>query len=589
MTTYARALFPGIAQIQSFTASIGHGTQPTAFRVTIAPQPSNVVIEIGTLRLEYNDQFLEFPDCRVDEAAFRMDASGRLIEVTILDRRWRWSMGTLIDADNFGRISGEYNARREDGTIVKIDGGNPAFAVEDTERTPEQLARLCLEAAAEDIAADALAALPADVRPSVNWDAANPMQELNALAEEMNCRLVLCLDNKVRIFKVNQGRELPAGGVMAYGDSADYFDAPDQVSVLTGWVRYQHDFELEDVAQDVDGNWKRTDDVSYKPAGGWEHSDVLSELGLLDEQVTQNIAIQTVWRCYRIKVPFELPGFGTITRREQLILLSSQIFQQNDDGIKRDRPAMVYGVWYRGDDAAPQNSATSDQPTYLPDDLVEKRKSDDARVAQIVRIPFSIDVERGIVWFADRIWKESLSGGRWEAASLRLRTTCYAKRLTDGRIQRYEFPRVLRQSDRPCVKDLIHEEIKPHVWATYGNGFAVAELKTNEDKTIAEINHYLNDAQAIYSAAKVPQIATYSGLVFDCDLDGAIQRITYRFATNYASTTTIERNQDAGLEATPYRLSTQHAKLARMRRDVARREWTDKRQDELSRARAHNQ
>ncbi len=583
----ATVTFPGIAQIQSATIRQSHGVLPDSFVLTIAPQPSNVVLEIGDLTLEYNNQRLVFPDCRVDQASFRFDGGGQLVSLTILDRRWRWQLTQYReDGDRFaGILSGEYNVRREDGTLKKIAGGNPDFAIDNSERTPQQLAQLCLLAANEPIAPDALNPLPNDVRPYVVWDDANAMLELENLADLLGCRVVKGIDNVTRIRKFNQGRLLPEDGLISYGASADFSDAPDAVGVTCGYVRFQHDFELEAVGLDVDGSIKPIDDLSYKPADGWSNLALLSAFGVLDEEGHQNLAMRSVYRWYRVKVPFTLPIFGTVTRRDQIVLLGSQVFQEEVENIKQSRDAMVYGIWFRGNDALPDNSA--EELVYLPDDAVENLPSNDARVAMIVRQGFSIDPDTHTVKFGDHVWKKNDDDLGWGPATLRLRTSCYVRYAETGEFVRYRKVRALRNVANPSVAFQRHDEIKRTVYAIYNNDFQITSIHENGTEADPEIEHYLSEAVVRYGAAKIPQVGVYAGWRFDVDLDGAIHSITWTLSAtdDTGPHTVIERQHDTGGNASiPYRLRRRFNETAEANRRIALAKWREQQTRELARA-----
>lgn len=588
MTTYARPLYPGIAQIQSCTVTMGHGITPTGFQIVIVPQPSNTVIEQGTFRLEYNDQVLDFPECRIDQASFQFDEAGQLIQLTILDRRWKWALARVTSEQAFGRISGEYNIRREDGTIRAIEGGQAPVWAENTERTPQQLATLLLEAAGET--GFSVADLPNESRPYVNWDVSNPMAELADLCESLNCRVVLGpLDNRVKICRVNQGRLLPTDGLIRYGAQADYNATPDELCVITDYVRFQLDFELEAVGLDIDGSIKPIDELSYKPAGGWKDIDVYSNMGSLDDGVAiANLATRSVFRWYRVKVPFDAPIFGAVEKREQVILLGAQVYTENFDGVKQSRDAMVYGSYFVGSDAEPLNSLN--QVKYLPDDIVEERKADDERLKQIVRSGFSIDSERAIVRFSQPIWRQikdqdEANNDHWSPAFLRLRTSCYLRFSETGGIVRKQKFRKLSNATNPYTLDLRHDEVKPTVIAQYSNTMEPIQGVENANEVDLEINHILSDAAARYSAPQIPQSGVYGGWRFDVNLDGAIQAISWSMSANGVDPITrIGRNQDNGITSVPYRLLRTHQKNAQVQRAKLADEWKRKQQNELARA-----
>lgn len=570
----AKFSFPGIAQVMAGTVSFGHGITPTGFQLTIVPQPSNAIVEIADLTLEYNNETLVFKDCRADQAAYSFDANGNVIALAILDRRWRWA---------FGRISGEYNVRREDNTIEKIDNGDPAFAVEDSERTPQQLARLLLTAAGETLAPDAVNALPNDTLPYVNWDVANPMAELANLCDMLGCRVVLGLDNVVRVRKLNVGQPLPPDGLMRYGASVDYFGSPDKVSVVSAPVRYQHDFELEAVGLDTDGSVKLLDDLSYVPSDGWGTTDIFSGFAQVDLEAGRSLAHKTVFRWYRVKVPFDLPGYGLIKHLSQIILLGAQVFKVLADDIRTARDAMVYGLYFAESDFTAGNSI--DAMEYLPDSVVDSLPEDDARTAMIVNSPFTIDSDRHIVKFSDHVYQEDGDYEDWAPATLRLRTTCLVRDAITRGLVRGIATSTIRNVPQPVTIDLRHEEIQPYYYAKYSNDFAVTSLVTNENETAVEVNQYLNEAVTRLSATTIPQDGLYAGWVFNVDLDGAIQSITWNLSAggNEGPTTRIERAQDTGgMSGIPYKLRRHYQKQAEAERKSALAEFKTRETRELA-------
>lgn len=577
---------------------MGHGTTPTGFRLVVAPQPAGSVIDQGTLGLEYNNERLEFPGCRVDRARFTFDRGGQLVELTIVDRRWKWGMAYTDGDLTFGRISGEYNIRREDGTIKKIVGGDPALAIEDSERTPQQLAELLLLSAGEIIAPGALAALPSDVRPYVLWDSSNPMRELESLAESLGCRVVLNpLDNLVRIHKLNQGNLLPATKIMRYGGGANFNDTPDQVDVVTAPIAWQYDLTLRAVGLDLDGQVKPIDDLSYKPEGGWIDLDLFSNGGEFDEAAKRNLALRTVYRWYEVlpydaetgEPPLELtlPGANdslVISSREQFILTARQAATEFFDGVKSPRPAMVYGVWYMGDDAQAENSI--ERIEYLPDEVLGSDPDVDPKARMIVQTPFTIDAERGLVMFSEPVYRESDETGDFLPATLKLRTSFYVRNQETGGVARLRRFRRITNAPNPYSIDLRHDEIKPTVIYTFtGENFQVDEVTRNEIETDLEIEHYLDEAVLEFGSTKVPQTAEYGGWRFDISLDGAIQSITWVLgAAGQDPQTIVDRCHDSGRSGTPYKTLRTYQRMADWERANAATEWRAEQDRLLARA-----
>ena len=93
------AHFPGIDQLLSASITLGHGISPSSAKLQIAPQV-NFAAETGTLSFEYDGTTVAFPDCKVDRSSMDRNERGEVVQLSILDRRWKW---------RFGQISGKYN------------------------------------------------------------------------------------------------------------------------------------------------------------------------------------------------------------------------------------------------------------------------------------------------------------------------------------------------------------------------------------------------------------------------------------------------------------------------------------------------
>ena len=209
------------------------------------------------------------------------------MSVRILDRRWKWQ---------YGEISGRYNIREKEEEYL-IDP--------DTEKKPRQLATLLLAAMGE--VGYSVDELPNDNRPQKHWVSANPANELYQLCDSLGCRVVLGLDNRVRLRRVGSGASLPVLGI-EISDSVgiDAQARPDSIKVVCGPTRYQARFFLEAVGKDVDGRIKFLDDLSYRPDDGWGAANVDGDFDdVRDESrcAAQKLAILSVFKWYRIEAP----------------------------------------------------------------------------------------------------------------------------------------------------------------------------------------------------------------------------------------------------------------------------------------------
>ena len=161
--------------------------------------------------------------------------------------------------------------RRQDNSLQKGENGSI-----DTERTPQQLATLCLQAM-DEIDFD-VADLPNDARPSIEWDGVVPAEALAALCDQFGCRVVLQLDNSVALRRVGNGATIPTGGEMQRSPTVNTPELPDKLTVVGGPTRFQIDFPLEAVGLTDDnsasGNLLAPVALlDYTPSNGWGTSD----------------------------------------------------------------------------------------------------------------------------------------------------------------------------------------------------------------------------------------------------------------------------------------------------------------------------
>ena len=181
------ASFPGIRIILSASMTFSDGISPSTCTIRFPPD-EEITEQVGTLKFTYGDEVIEFPEAGIVFNSLKADASGQEWSIQIQDRRWKWQ---------YGIISGIYNLRKSDG---RLDPVLPR-------KTPQELATLLLDAMGE-VGYD-VSKLPNKSRPETAWTTANPAKELASLCESLSCRIVLGLDNKVRILVDGEGADLP--------------------------------------------------------------------------------------------------------------------------------------------------------------------------------------------------------------------------------------------------------------------------------------------------------------------------------------------------------------------------------------------
>jgi len=508
------ASFPGVQGVVGCTMNFCRGISPSVAMLSIAPQDGMIAIS-GDLEFTFDDVTVTFRDCKVDRNSLRWDRRGQVWELAIFDRRWKWSMGA---------ISGHYNLRNDDGSIK--DG---------TAKTPQQLAQFCLDAIGEQ-GAD-VGDLPVNPRPEVTWDHEVPMEALARLCQSLGCIVVLQLDDKVAIRQAGQGAELPEDGVLENSLTIDLPEKPSALGIVCGPDVFQHDFSLEAVGQEADGTVKPINSLSYTPSGGWaiafkESPDLTAVYDQFGEN-DHNLAQQTIYRWYRVIVPFWLPGFGNVWSLDQVLPLRNErveVVWQN--GVKKNRPPIVYGVFYANSDVPPYSNTQA---------VITAPVADDG--PNVYRKPFSLDVSRGLVIFSEPVFANASSSGDISpaAATLNLRASCNARDSTTFSLSRYERERVIGQPGNTPTKFYRHDELA----VTYIDG-----LPVNQATIDAGCDHYLDGAEKEFEVT-TPQSIVYPGLR-KIELDGAIAQLMLSVGRQGA-TTRAARNDEAILWTRPFR------------------------------------
>lgn len=385
MALIGRFEYPGLPaeSVIAATYSLGHGVSPGVITVevpalTAYPQPEGVGV------FSYGSTVLPVVGCRFDLGTSRT-GGGEIWTFSILDGRWPFE---------FGDISGHYNIRRPDGTIRP-----------NTEKSPQELAKLCLKAMF--ISRFDISQLENLRRPEVHWSWANPAQALASLADECGCRVVYWVDRSISIVPTGYGANLPDLPSMSLDFSFDTSQIPSGVRVVGTDALYQSRWELEAVGLDTDGKWKPIDQLSYKPNGGWENEDPdklssVPERNDHDKDNPRALALQTVFKCYRIK---KLKGSRKFKGIEGTV-----------DDIKRCLPLSSGLVDLVTNDGAAEGGERKQKPPIVRGDFVDNEFTHDTVQNQQYKSQFSVDGPAGIFQFGRPVYLEQ--NGRYVPARL---------------------------------------------------------------------------------------------------------------------------------------------------------------------------
>lgn len=333
--------FPGINYVRSARYTRGLGIVPDSAMLEIVPQTQSIQPE-GALIFDFDGTGVAIPECRVDFGSVKSSASGHVVRLRILDKRWKWK---------FGYISGRYNIKIKDP-----NGGLTQINKTGTEKTVRELASLCLDEMGETLYD--VSVLPDDLYPSVNWVYENPAYELQRLCNAVGCDVCLQLDNSVRIVQLGVGNPLPnSGSIRVQSSGINAPEAPSRIAVVCAPTVFARSFPLEAVVQDDDGVIRKLEDSLNKPTQGtgedWRFylpgSRAILQANLLSYRVENS-----VYKWYRIETPDSVAGYdGEINSLEQLLPLideSPETYEVTEpDGTvtQRRQPSAITGSWSR--------------------------------------------------------------------------------------------------------------------------------------------------------------------------------------------------------------------------------------------------
>lgn len=263
------ALWPGLLSVESCTVTFSHGISPAVALLRCSPQ-SAPIAETGDLVITDGTTNIVIPGCKVDRIDETWDNGGRVMNVTILDRRWKWR--------EMGTVSGWYNQLDPHGKLLPW-----------TIRSPRELAELCLAAMGETTydldmpigltksagqafsrrlePGENLAA--SGTNPPITWEHENPANALQQLCEMFGRRICYRLDtDSLQITPVGVGADLPTVGMSIFrlAPGVDSPETPDGIAVAGAPTRFQTRMFLEAVGRDWDDVYRPINTLSYRPS-----------------------------------------------------------------------------------------------------------------------------------------------------------------------------------------------------------------------------------------------------------------------------------------------------------------------------------
>jgi hypothetical protein len=393
-----RVSFPGLKNYTTARYTCGHGIGPGLATVTVALSPDVVALkpdQVDDLDLTDGESSFTLRDCRIVTVSLLGGGVPQMVQVDLQDRRWKWQ---------YGHVSGAYNVRDAQGRIIQ------------SSRTRiKRLAELCLEALGEDEDRWDLSAMPDpdfdEALPAVNWDYTPPAQALDDLASRVGCRVIYRpIDDSVMVAPPGTGEDFPDGDAEWAAPGVGAKPQPEMLRAVGAPALFVGTLVLEPVGEELDGSVVPIDELSYKPRNGWAAGNTGLNLrldphfGAKGKTLRDCVAAATksVFRWFRVTIrpvsgdTFTIPGLdqfeqadggpAEVVDAEQLMPLDRIIGAERDEEKKLfSDPAYVWGVIYA------TQMAHNTKATRLT-------------------VPFSVDTDRGLVFFDREMIKSNLTG-----------------------------------------------------------------------------------------------------------------------------------------------------------------------------------
>jgi hypothetical protein len=601
------ARWPGLTTgVHSFSYTCSHGSGPGVATLVVPVEALAGVAPEGDL--VFGDGVnppVTLRGCRIDSADLVGVPGGRAVALHVLDRRWAW---------RFGGVSGYYNQRdpypdpRPEGTkgyaiweaqqIAKgllppglnpkeflAPAGRTEF-IPGTERTPEQLMLWCLAAMYERLDRVRFQSIPADARPAADWQAVNPAQALQSVADAVAARLIFqpCGDT-VLVAPLATARDsfaLPTANVISDSPGLNPPDPPDSILCVGGPVVVADYYRLQAVGLEADGTVRPIAELSYTPAGGWgtagvpgyDHWTAVRKGDSPDVDTSQALAKQFVWRTFRAaggdvrrkggaaggdepgkpyipgvqhaepaKKAFYQPvtNFPDLRHARQLILLDVEYGVDKDrSGQPKTSPAKLWGDSYKlyGD---------------------EQLKGFNRETPEPLDVSFTLD-DRGLITTDQPVYKVILGEAgdvRWagvEEANLFVRTSAKMRHPFTWQVISGQWesrgggsprpnvpPEVIRRPELQPVYDVRRNMRRPPE-----RGYPIELVDDNLKEVAAAAAHFLAAHAAKYETV-AGTTRTFAGLLA-IDPDRAVQQVSWAFGVGSPPTTTI----GVGTEPNPY-------------------------------------
>lgn len=420
MALYGRFRFGSIRGVISMRFTLSRGTVPSICSITVPPTP-NLDLKPKKMTITDGVRTVGFSGCIINDVSPGIDDDGHeRWNITIVDRRWRWK---------YGVISGRYNIRS--GGVIR----------KETKKSVRDLAKLIFDEMGEKNVD--LSKMPNDTFPHFDWtDPVAPNVALDQVCQAVNCHVVPTTKDTFAVYPDGMGLDLPRLPNSSRGLAFDFAAGPGEVVMMSAPAQWQINFDLIPVGLDKGNEIRPIWDLSYMPKDEvtgertWEFEEPPQFLNV--ETKYRKLAQETVWRWYQILPPgwvrrdsskkkvtiepgrngmLKMPGPDLPIKswRQFFPLLDHQLDYQQIPHVDRSRisggefdpllrarkPAQVLGIFYDE-----QGRGADNYDETLLDQIGEDDSNEaDAESPLIYQKGFTIDQDRGLVIFADPVYR----------------------------------------------------------------------------------------------------------------------------------------------------------------------------------------
>lgn len=467
------------------SAVVNYGHERNVYAILRCIPQANIPAHGITLTVTDGISHFTLLDCAVDKGSMRIGEDGNILSVGLMGAVWRWN----------GEISGAYNVRKPDGSIV-----------ESTKKNCQQLAALLWQSMG--VGVGDISALPGNDSdlPEVFWQCSDSYAELAKLCRDRGCVPQLnAANNFGEIVRLGVGPGLPSNSEVQSVDVGFNTTPPPRfLKACAGNTRVQSKLKMKAMMLEPDGTLVPAEDVSYKPSGGWTGADPMDPLGPDADPEDRAAAKKSYGRYWQADTQADetlnVPQLGPVSSMERILPLLDETAEDFDAGIGtfRRRAYLKGTIAITGANQSLENSEE--------DELIE--------------VEFRMIGELGIIITGQPLVKFNDSQ-QFEVADVYLVCSYYVQDETTYGYIHHSITRPIAPAGGG-TKVLRLPHVEGQIIAEY-DGTSVSGTTSNEGTVSSILNGALDAAQSQYQVT-LGSVRRYRG-VQPAPLSGTIRQI----------------------------------------------------------------